>query len=51
MATPSGIALAMKYFGKKSGQTLAEFKDEWNELSDGSKSQLAIGLSDDSLSY
>lgn len=51
MATASGVGLAMKYFGKKDGQTLSQFRDEWNSITDENKAQLVSGLSDGSLSY
>lgn len=47
----TGIAAAMKYFGKRNGQTLAEFKGEWDELSAESKAQILAGLNDGSLTY
>jgi hypothetical protein len=47
----SGIGLAMKYFGRSKDQTLAEFRDEWNTLTDNDKAQLTKGLSDESLTY
>ena len=51
MAAPSGIALAMKYFGKRDGQSLAEFRGEWNKLSNPAKDQLTTGLTDGTLTY
>jgi hypothetical protein len=51
MATASGVGLAYKYFGKLPGQTLADFKDEWQKLSDKSKIQLTAGLSDGTETY
>ena len=51
MPAPSGIGLAMKFFGKKNGQTLSEFRDEWNTLSEQSKAQLTTGLTDETLTY
>ncbi|MBP8211440.1 MAG: hypothetical protein KAY11_17875 [Ilumatobacteraceae bacterium] len=47
----SGVAAAVKFFGKLPGQSLAEFAKEWNELSDESKTQLANGINDGSLTY
>ena len=51
MTAPSGIGLAMKYFGKRDGQTLSEFRDEWNTLSEAGKAQLTAGLTDETLTY
>ena len=51
MAQPSGIGLAMKYFGKRDGQTLSEFRDEWNLLPESGKTQLTAGLTDQTLTY
>ena len=51
MAAPSGIGLAMKFFGRRDGQTLAEFRDEWNELSNPAKDQLTVGISNGTLTY
>lgn len=28
----TGIALAMQFFGRKPGQSLSDFRDEWNTL-------------------
>jgi hypothetical protein len=51
MATASGIGLAMKYFGKTYNQTLSQFRDDFNRLTDESKAELAAGLSDGTLTY
>ena len=51
MAAPSGIWLAVKYFGRRDGQTLSDFRDEWNLLSNPSKDQIATGLTDGTLTY
>jgi hypothetical protein len=56
MANPSGVGLAMKYFGKKTmpdgnQQTLVQFRDEWNELPDEWKAQIAQGLLDGTETY
>jgi hypothetical protein len=62
--TQSGVGLAMKFFGKlseqpvwaqKQGKTgpqgLADFRDDWNRLTDEGKAELVAGLSDGSLTY
>jgi hypothetical protein len=41
MPRMSDIMVLMKYFGKKSGQTLAEFKAEIDQLSKSDKTELA----------
>ena len=51
MPAPSGIGLAMKFFGKRDGQTLSEFRDEWNQLSNPAKDQLTEGLASGTLTY
>ena len=48
---PSGISLAMKFFGKKNGQTISEFKAEWDAIPELGKAQLAAGLADGTLTY
>ena len=47
----TGIATAMKYFGKQQGQGLAQFRDEWQELSADAQAQLADGIADGTLTY
>ena len=51
MPAPSGIGLAMKFFGKRDGQTLSEFRDEWNDLSENGKANLTEGLASGTLTY
>jgi hypothetical protein len=51
MAGKSGISLAMAFFGKKEGQGIKDFKDEWDAISDEGKAQLTAGLSDGTLTY
>lgn len=46
-----GVATAMKYFGKKNGQNLKGFSEEWNALTDQDKDQLVNGIVDGSLDY
>lgn len=53
---PSGVAAAMKHFGKRTmpdgkPQGLAAFKAEWDELSPESKAQVLGGLNDGTLNY
>lgn len=50
-ATSTGVAPAMKYFGKLPGQSLADFKDEWLTLSPDSRKQLVEGITNGSLNY
>lgn len=50
-AQPSGIGLAMKYFGRTEGQGIKGFQEEWAALSDVDKKQLTQGLSDGTLNY
>ena len=50
-ANPSVLGLCMKFFGKLPGQTLSQFRDEWNKLSDADKAQLGEGLTNESLTY
>jgi hypothetical protein len=51
MTQQTGIAIAMRYFGKKDGQGLAQFRDEWQELDEASQAQLADGVRDETLTY
>lgn len=48
-ATESGKA--MKFFGKKDGQSLSDFAKEWKELSEDDKGQLIDGVNDGSFTY
>ena len=48
----SGVGTVMKFFGKKPGQSLAEFKhDEWDKLTDKDKEQLRDGVNDGTFDY
>lgn len=47
----TGIAAAMKYFGKLPGQTLSGFKDEWNAIPEQDRAQISTGLADGTLTY
>jgi hypothetical protein len=49
--TQSGVGLAMKYFGKLPNQGIAQFRDEWNGLTDADKAQLVEGLSNGTETY
>lgn len=48
-ATESGKA--MKFFGKKEGQSLSDFAKEWKELTDVDKRQIIDGVNDGSFTY
>lgn len=53
---PTGIAVAMKFFGKKTMpdgklQGLGAFKAEWDELSPEARAQILGGLADGTLNY
>ena len=55
-AKPTGIALAMKFFGKRTmpdgkPQGLAAFRDEWNELGVPAQRQILAGIEDGTLTY
>jgi hypothetical protein len=47
----TGIGLAMKYFGRKTGQTLVEFRNEYARLSPQDKADLTKGLEGDNPTY
>jgi len=52
----SGVAVAMKYFGKQrladgTMQGLAAFRDEWNELTPTDKEQILGGINNGSMTY
>lgn len=54
MAQGTGIAAAMKFFGKERGQvrqTLSEFRDEWQGLDETSQAQLVTGITSGTLTY
>jgi hypothetical protein len=49
--TASGIGLAMKYFGRTQGQSITQFKGEWDALTPKDKTDLTKGLSDGTETY
>lgn len=51
MTAGTGIAAAMKFFGRLPGQTLSQFKDEWHELSPQSRVEISNGLADGTFTY
>lgn len=51
MPPKSPIAIAMAYFGRKSGDGIKAFKTEWDALTDTDKEQLIAGLADETLTY
>lgn len=52
VAAPSGIGGVMKFFGRKPGQSLSDFKkEEWDKLTDQDKADLAQGIGDGTFTY
>lgn len=51
MPADSRVAKALKYFGKKDGQSLSDFAIEWKQLTDADKDQLVQGINDGTLTY
>lgn len=51
MPEGTGVAKAMKYFGKRAGDTLVGFKNEWQALTDEDQRQIRQGLEDGTLTY
>lgn len=51
MPPKSPIAIAMAYFGRKSGQGIKGFKEEWDALAESDKAQITAGLTDETLTY
>lgn len=49
--TPATIKQVADYFGRKPGQTLKDWGEEWKQLSDEEKTQLREGIGDGSLTY
>lgn len=61
MAGQTGIAVAMKFFGKKRvfdeaspngrEQRIAEFKEEWDNVPANDKAEILAGIADGSMTY
>jgi hypothetical protein len=51
MPPKAPIAIAMAYFGRKPNQRIAEFKAEWDALTEEDKAEITAGLTDETLSY
>ena len=50
-STTSGLGAAMRFFGKKSGQAVSDFKAEWETLTATHQAELVAGIRDGSLTY
>lgn len=48
---PSNLKIIKEFFGFKEGQTMTQFGNEYKELSDEDKEQLARGIEDETLDY
>ena len=46
-----GMKAVFQFFGKKDGQTLAGFSQEWKELSLEERAAISAGIADGSLTY
>lgn len=51
MATDSTLATLYRFFGKREGQGLKEFKAELDELTDNDKAQLVEGINNGTYTY
>jgi len=45
------IKVVMDYFGRKPGQTLKDWTEEWKALSEESREQIKEGIGNGTLSY